>query len=146
MRYDQHINDMAEQADGGEYWDPHHNELTMGGVTVAECSTREDADFLVYLLQEKGIRSAVLLPDKNFDPRGPQVKVGPDDEVQARSVLTQPVPAGKREAYDSEPEFEVPPPPRCSICGSPEVVLDGVDEANHWRCDVCGHSWTEVVS
>ncbi len=134
---------MAEEADEGEYWDPNHNQLTMGGVTVAECPTREDAYFLVYVLREQGIRSAVSLPVGPLDLRGPLVKVAPDDEQQARFVLSQPVPAGKREAYDSELEVEPPPLPRCLVCHSPDVVLDGVDEVNHWRCEVCGHRWTD---
>lgn len=134
---------MPEQ--DSEYWDPRHNELTMGGVTVAECAKEEDAWFLVYLLEERGIRSAVLLPDRQMDTRLPQVRVAPDDAAQARSILMEPVPDGKREAYDSEPDAGPFVLPYCPNCASEQVVLEEVCQGNSWRCEQCRHRWTEAV-
>jgi hypothetical protein len=135
---------MSEQWKDSEYWDPHCNELVDGGVTVAEFQTEEDCDFAVYLLREKGIPSGVLLPQRRFDLRLPQVRVSPDDEAIARNILAQPITAAKRAEYDAEPEgqqFLIPSCPRCTSC---EIVLESVASGNSWRCDVCGESWTEV--
>ena len=137
---------MREQFKESEYWDPHHNELCEGGVTVAEFQNQEDCDFAVHLLRERGIRSGVLLPERRLDLRWPQVRVSPDDEQAARYVLAQPVTAAKRAAFEAEPEIEPFVPPRCPRCKSCEVVLEAVGNANFWRCDICGESWTEVLS
>ena len=135
--------DMNRESEESDYWDPYRNELTIGGTTVAECGTTEDAWFLVHILEELGIRSAVSLPDSRMDLRGPQVRVAPDDAEKAKLVLSNPIPAGKREAYDSQPEAEPEPLPVCPKCNAPDLILEGVDDANHWRCDGCGHKWGE---
>ena len=136
---------MNEPIEESEDVDPYDNELTIGGVTVAECRTTEDAWFLVHILQEQGIRSAVSLPDKRMDLRGPRVNVAPDDGGKATLVLSVPIPAGKREAYDSQPEVEPDPLPVCPKCGSQDPILEGVDQSNHWRCGVCGIKWDELL-
>ena len=137
---------MNEQAEESVYLDPYRNELTIGGITVAECGTTEDAWFLAQILKEQGIRSAVSLPDKRMDLRGPQVRVAPDDEERARLAFAQPIPPGKRAAYDSEPDVEPDPLRVCASCGAPALILEGVDEVNHWRCEVCGSKWDERLS
>ena len=86
---------MPEQSAQSEYWDPHHNELCYGGVTVAQFQTEEECDFAVHLLRERGIRSGVLLPERRLDLRSPQVRVSPEDEQVARDILAQPVTARK---------------------------------------------------
>lgn len=98
---------MTEETEGSGYSNPHDNDLTRGGETVAECHNV-------------------------------------DDEERARPVLAQPVPEGKREAYDSEPDVEPEPFPVCPAYGATDLLLDGVDEVNHWRCCTCGHRWDEV--
>ena len=127
-----------------EYWDPHYNDLSAGGVTVAEFQTEEECNFVVYLLAERGIRSGVVVPERRLDLRLSQVRVSPDDEALARDILAQPITAAKRAECDAEPECEpflAPCCPRCTAC---EVVLESVANGNSWRCDVCGESWTEV--
>ncbi len=127
-------------------WDSFSNELVRGGVSVAECRTVDDAQFGVYLLSERGIRSGILVPGDKMDLRLPQIKVAPEDEELARRVLAEPVPPGMREDYNAEPEIDVPPHPCCPACRSDEVVLDGIELGNQWRCERCGKAWTEIVS
>lgn len=134
---------MSEQADDSEYFDPYCNDLAMAGITIAECATAEGAWFLVHLLKEQGIRAAVSVPATRMDLRAPQVRVAPDDEEKARSVLSKPVSVEDREAYDSEPEVEPEPLPVCPKCGAPDLILEGVDEVNHWHCEACGIKWDE---
>jgi hypothetical protein len=135
---------MPDSDTQSEYWDPHHNYLSEGGVTVAGFQTEEECNFASYLLSEKGIRSAVVVPERRLDLRFPQLRVAPDDEALARYILTQPVTAEKRAQYDAEPECEPFVTPRCPICRSSEVVLESVANGNLWRCDSCGKSWSDV--
>ena len=135
---------MLEQCTESEYWDPHHNEICEGGITVAEFQTEKECNFAVYLLAEKGIRSGVLIPERRLDLRSPQVRVSPHDEQAARDILAQPITAAKKAEYDAEPECEPFLTPRCPKCTSRDVVLEAVANGNSWRCDTCGESWTEV--
>lgn len=131
---------MAEKTDQSERWNPYVEDLRLGGVTVAECASKEDAWFVVYLLERQGIPSAVSGP-RHRDLHGPTVKVAPDDEEKARFVLTQPISQSEREAWERDIEFD---PPVCPNCGATVSILQGVDEANHWRCDLCGIKWDQV--
>ena len=135
---------MPDIGTQSEYWDPHYNDLTEGGVTVAEFQTVEDCYFAVYILGEGGVRSAVKLPERYLSLRPPQVKVAPDDEALARHILAQPVTPETRAQYYEEPEPEPFVHPRCPRCASSEVVLDSVANGNLWRCDTCGSSWSEI--
>jgi hypothetical protein len=138
---------MGEPLIESEYWDPHHNELCDGGVTVAEFPTAEECSFAVHLLAREGIRSGVLLPATRLDLRWPQVRVSPDDEPMALDILSRPVSAAERAAYDAESECEPFLPPRCPRCeASSEVVLDAVEHGNSWRCELCGECWNEAPS
>jgi hypothetical protein len=135
---------MADSGTQSEYWDPHHNDLSEGGVTVAAFQTEEECNFASYLLSEKGVRSAVVLPERRLDLRLPQLRVAPDDKALARRILAQPVTAEKRARYYAEPECEPFVMPRCPACGLSEVVLESVANGNAWRCDMCGESWSDV--
>ena len=44
------------------------------------------------------------------------------------------------ESKEEIPEFVTP---RCPSCGSDDVVLEGVDPENTWRCEACDHEWSE---
>lgn len=125
---------MSDQIDD-EYWKPDEYDLAVAGVTVAECESNDDAWFLAYLLKENGIKGVVL---------SSELKVALDDEEKARLVLARPVPAGKREEYDAESELEPEPLPKCPHCAAEDLVLEGVDDANHWLCGACGTKWDEV--
>lgn len=135
---------MPDIGTRSEYWDPHHNDLIEGGVTVAEFQTEEECNFAVYILGEGGVRSSVAIPERRLDLRLPQVKVAPDDEALARRILAQPITAEKRAQYDAEPDCEPFITPNCPVCGSFEVVLESVATGNSWRCDNCGKRWSEV--
>lgn len=137
---------MAERRAESEYWDPHHNEICEGGLTIAEFQSEADCDFAVYRLRQQDIRSGVLLPERRLDLRWPQVRVTPDDEKAARQILAQPVEAAERAEYDAAPDVAPFATPRCPKCGSGEIVLEAVETENVWRCDVCGESWTEILS
>jgi hypothetical protein len=138
------MSEQRDQSDESDDSDPYHSELAVGGTIIAECSNTEDAWFLVWILKEQGVQAAVSLPGKHLDLRGSQVKVARDDEEKARFVLSQGVPAGKREAYDSEPEVEPEPLPACPHCGAGDLVLHNVDTANHWCCEECGTKWDDT--
>ena len=71
------------------------------------------------------------------------MRVAPDDEAHAISVLKEPVPAGTREAYEAERNPDPFRMPTCPNCASEQIVLDGIGEGNFWRCDKCDHRWTE---
>lgn len=135
---------MADSGTQSEYWDPHYNDLSEGGVTVAEFQTEEECNFAVYLLGEGGVRSSVVIPERRLDLRLLQVKVAPDDEAVARHILAQPITAEKRAQYDAEPECEPFVAPRCPRCASSEAVLESVANGNLWRCDICGNGWSEI--
>jgi len=135
---------MSDKGTQSEYWDPHYNDLSEGGVTVAEFQTEEDCNFAAYLLAEGGVRCAVVFPERRLDLRPPQVRIAPDDEALARRILAQPITAEKRAQYDSEPECQSFVIPRCPGCASPEVLLECVANGNLWRCDICGTNWSEV--
>jgi len=130
----------------GRNWNALSNELVRGGVSVAQCLTTDDAQFVVYLLWQQGIRSGILVPADKMDPRLPTINVAPEDEHAALRILAEPLPPGLREEYDSEPEFDVPPPPCCPACRSDVVVLDDIEPGNRWRCEQCGDEWIEMVS
>ena len=132
--------------DEGRKWNAFSNELVGGGVSVAQCRTTDDAQFLVYLLGQRGIRSGILVPAKRMDLRLPQVRVAPQNHDLALRILAEPLPPGMREEYDSEPDLEFPQPPSCPRCRADEVVLDGIEPGNRWRCQECGEEWTEMFS
>ena len=135
---------MPDNGTQPEYWDPHYNGLSEGGLTVAEFKTEEECHFAAYLLAEGGLRSAVVVPERRLDLRLPQVRVAPEDEALARRILAQPMTAEMRAQYDAEPECEPFVTPQCPGCASPEVVLESVGNGNLWRCDICGTTWSEV--
>jgi rubrerythrin len=94
-------------------------------------------------LAEAGIESvAVPHQETKFDLRGPRVVVAPEDAERAASILAQPTVErlkGDAEAMMAEEFHE----PACPACGAEESVLESVEPANLWRCDVCGEVWME---
>jgi hypothetical protein len=118
-----------------------HTDLVLGGTSIAECETSDDANFLCFVLGRHGIRAAVLTPGGKFDLRFPQVKVAPDDEAAARSILAGPIPSSLREEYEEPvPDFEMPD---CPQCQSEAVLLESTEPQNKWLCENCGNRWIE---
>ncbi|MDR3752319.1 MAG: hypothetical protein P4K93_03105 [Terracidiphilus sp.] len=71
-----------------------------------------------------------------------QVQVAADELEAARAVASQPIPQDIIEESESEiPEYVEP---KCPKCGSDDVVLEGVDPENTWRCEQCEEQWTET--
>jgi ribosomal protein L37AE/L43A len=72
-----------------------------------------------------------------------QVQVAADELDSARAVASQPIPHDIIEDSETEiPEFVEP---KCPKCGSDDVVLEGVDTANRWRCEQCDAEWSDAV-
>lgn len=136
---------MTDSDTQSEYWDPRHNDLSEGGVSVAEFQTEEECNFASYLLSEEGVRSAVIVRERRLDLRLSQLRVAPDDEALARRILAQPITAEKRLQYDAELECEPFVSPRCPVCASSEVILESVANGNLWQCDICGKSWLDAL-
>ena len=88
--------------------------------------------------RQAGLDGLVKEPQE-FGRRYAHVVVAADQLEQARAIATQPIPQeivyGEAEA---EPEFVEP---ECPKCGSNDVVLEGVDPKNRWRCEECGEQW-----
>jgi ribosomal protein L37AE/L43A len=114
---------------------------------VCECETSEQAQQLVEALRKAGIdgwvdgagsRSRYSMSSLDY----PRVLVAADQLDQARAIAAQPIP---QEIVDDEKE-EVPEfvEPKCPKCGSDDVVLEGVDPENTWRCEQCDEQWTET--
>jgi ribosomal protein L37AE/L43A len=132
--------DTGDEADG-----PH--EYTWK-TPLCECDSTEQARQLVDVLRQAGIDSWVEHPGATYrygsrDNAYPRVLVAADQLDQARLIAAKPIP---REIVDEEKE-EVPEfvEPKCPKCGSDDVVLEGVDPANIWRCEQCDEQWTETM-
>jgi formate dehydrogenase maturation protein FdhE len=66
------------------------------------------------------------------DPRVPD---------HALKIAAQPIPQQViDESKEEIPEFLEP---TCPKCGSEDVVLEGVDSQNHWRCEACNAEWSD---
>ncbi|MDE3105536.1 MAG: hypothetical protein KGK08_10210 [Acidobacteriota bacterium] len=35
--------------------------------------------------------------------------------------------------------------PTCPQCGETDPLLEGVDPVNQWRCESCGHTWSDLA-
>jgi hypothetical protein len=55
---------MAEEED--QNWNSFSNELIRGGVSVAQCQTTDDAQFVVYLLWQRGIAAGSWFHTKRW--------------------------------------------------------------------------------
>jgi hypothetical protein len=128
---------LVADGDGGEVGEAEPHDYTWL-TYLCECESREQAVQLCEALRAAGI-----------DCRGsyglvyPRVYVAADQLDQARLIAAKPIP---REIVDEEkeepPEFVEP---KCPKCGSDDVVLEGVDPANIWRCEQCDEQWTETM-
>jgi hypothetical protein len=109
---------------------------------VFEFGDGQGASAAYRALEVEGIGAVVLSWDgMSLDQRGPRVVVAPEDASRAQAVLAQPLLERFRgEEEDSVGEFDLPPCPRC---GGGETLLEAADAVNHWRCDDCGHGWTD---
>jgi hypothetical protein len=72
----------------------------------------------------------------------PRVLVAADQLDQARLIAARPLPQEIVEEEKEEAADFVEP--KCPRCGSDDVVLEGVDPENTWRCEQCEEQWTET--
>jgi hypothetical protein len=124
---------------------------------LCECDTTNEAWQITEALRRAGIESwidrrqayspnhARLTGVPNLELIGmslPRVLVAADQLDQARLIAAQPIPQKIVDESNQEaPEFVEP---KCPKCGSDDVVLEGVDPENTWRCEQCDTQWTET--
>jgi len=73
-----------------------------------------------------------------------QILVAADQLNQARAIAARPIPQDIVDESNTEvPEFVEP---KCPMCGSDDVVLEGVDTENRWRCELCDAEWTDAAT
>jgi hypothetical protein len=120
---------------------------------LCDCYTQEEAAQLQEALRRAGIESWFNFGGytSSFVPTTSQsvmfgdiqVLVAADQLDQARAIVAQPIP----QAIVDESKEEIPDfvEPNCPKCGSDDVVLEGVDPENTWRCEQCDAKWTDSM-
>jgi hypothetical protein len=127
---------------------PGFEDLLLGGVTVAQCETSDEAGLLSFILGEAGIRSAVRATRGSFDLTLPQIRVAPEDAEKAAAVLANPISDRVRReyaemSYDKATFAEL----SCPRCKSADILLQPENPAylNDWLCCNCSHSWQDPL-
>jgi rubredoxin len=113
---------------------------------LCECDTSLQARELSEALQQAGIESWIEAPGTgsryaSFGLASPRVLVAADQLDQARAIAAQPIPL--QIVDDAQTEIPDYQPPTCPECGASGPALMGVDPANSWKCEQCGHEWTD---
>lgn len=114
---------------------------------LCECDSKQ-AWQLVEALKRAGIESwtggpGVYAREKDWGPEMTRITVAADQLEQARIIAAQPIPQQIiDESKEEIPEFIEP---KCPKCGSDDVVLEGVDPENIWRCEQCEAKWTDSL-
>jgi ribosomal protein L37AE/L43A len=107
---------------------------------LCDCETTAEAQGLSRALRQAGVDSWIQ-GSHEFGRRYARVLVAADQLDRAREIAARPVPKEViDESKDEIPEFVEP---QCPKCGSDDVVLEGVDTQNHWRCDACDAEWSD---
>jgi hypothetical protein len=107
---------------------------------LCECETTEEAQHLLKALRNSGLDGWVQ-GSHEFGRRYARVFVAADQLDRARAIAAQPIP--QEIVDDSKDEFPEFVEPKCPKCGSEDVVLEGVDPENHWRCEQCDAEWSD---
>ena len=114
---------------------------------LCACESPEQAWQIGEVLKRAGIESWIDKPSfydphaSMEDPVGPRVLVAADQLDEARAIMVQPIPAEIVElSMLKVPEYELPACPRC---GAAEPILESVEPANTWKCEVCGAEWAD---
>lgn len=120
---------------------------------LCNCDSRDEARYLQEALRRAGIEcwigfdgyttSYVPAASYQLTTGNLQVLVAADQLDEARAVAAMPI---AQEIVDElqqvVPEFVEP---KCPKCGSDDVVLEGVDPENTWRCESCDAQWTDAA-
>src|SRR5258707_930918 len=108
---------------------------------VWEFAETEDALAASEALRASGIESSVILPRADtLDMGAPRLAVSPQDVQRTEAILSKPIPEEFRILVRTRDEFVVP---CCRRCGSVDPLLESIEPTNQWRCDQCGHTWSE---
>lgn len=111
---------------------------------LCECGDVTEARQLSIALARAGIECWIeAMPPHSIGTGNPRVLVAADQLDQARAIATQPIPQDVvTEATMTTPDFTSP---QCPMCGAKDPILEGLDPQNTWRCEQCGHEWTETA-
>jgi hypothetical protein len=125
----------AEEGDSG----PHDYTWK---TALCDCDTVEQAQALSAALLQAGLDSWIQ-GSHEFGRRYARVLVAADQLDRARVITAGPAP----QEFISESKEEIPQfvEPQCPKCGSDDVVLEGVDTQNHWRCEACDAEWSDAA-
>ncbi len=106
---------------------------------IKEFADSEDALAAGEMLRAEGIECEVMLP-QSLDMRAPRVAVAPADAERAATLLAGPIPEEFRVMVRTRDQFEVP---TCPGCGAADPLLEEIEPANKWRCEVCDRVWVD---
>jgi len=111
---------------------------------LCECNEPIEARHISAVLTKAGIDNWVeWIPGYGIGIGNPRVLVAADQLDRAREIAARPIPQEIIEESNEEvPEFVEP---KCPKCGSDDVVLEGVDQENRWRCEECETEWSDVA-
>jgi ribosomal protein L37AE/L43A len=110
-------------------------------VLLCECEEWKQAWQLGRALNRAGIDNWPLSASRTGQLYS-RVYVAADQLEQARAIASQPIPQDIVEESEEEPsEYVVP---TCPACGAADPVLESVDPANLWSCEMCGRQWKEA--
>jgi ribosomal protein L37AE/L43A len=114
---------------------------------LCECETSEEARQICVALKQVGIESWIEGAGTYSRYTGmglasPRVLVAADQLEAARAIAAQPI---LQAIVNESTEVREFVEPKCPKCGSNDVVLEGVDPWNTWRCEQCGEQWTEAA-
>jgi len=71
----------------------------------------------------------------------PRILVAADQLDEARMVIAKPIPQDViDESREPPQEYEIP---CCPACRAEDPVLEATDPVNAWRCEACGHQWSD---
>jgi hypothetical protein len=103
----------------------------------------EDAQAAGEMLSAAGITYDIILPSsERLDLGEPRVAILPADVARAGQILSQPIPEEFRILVRTRDQFS---PPICPNWRSEDPLLESIEPANKWLCEVCGHAWVETI-
>ena len=109
--------------------------IDAGKDNTFEFNDLEDAYLAQSVLRSAGIESEVPTSELgSIDV--PRLIVAPDDANAAQLILSRPT-------HNASEEDMVFVEPACPKCGTTDPLLESVEPNNQWRCESCGHLWSD---
>ncbi|HEX4005357.1 MAG TPA: hypothetical protein VHX60_04230 [Acidobacteriaceae bacterium] len=128
--------------DGNRY-DQSQNEIPH--VLLCECETNKQMTELAEALARAGIQSwyqdVKYRPGATLDAA--RVLVRAEQLDDARAILLKPIPQNIIDQSKAPAEDFVVP--ACPQCGAPDPILESIEPANTWRCEICNAEWSDAV-